>query len=314
MAAGGQCHKSEQCIKCKQKYENTNEKIIKCNGICNGFLHYTCSTFKPTELKFFEANNNNVKWYCDPCANTGQNYSMHYLQENFVEINKKLELMMALMAEQNKKIENQTKIIHNLRTGQVPQAQNASTQEILQRPNTRANSVTAEALEHETKSQTKVAQTIQLRKQKQLTSNKDKPHESASQNNSVHKNIEKSKETLEEKTSLEQKPANKINTVRGKRLNTTLTAAENLKWIFISQLVDTTTEIDVRNYLHENTIKVSSCAKLQIRNENIAAFKISANEENYAKMLEPELWPINTIIRPFRTRNFQKSQVEKTRT
>lgn len=58
------------CVKCDETIcEDSNTKAIKCsNDKCNKSLHYTCSQFKMSELKFLESNKNNLKWFCDGCS------------------------------------------------------------------------------------------------------------------------------------------------------------------------------------------------------------------------------------------------------
>lgn len=49
---------------------------------------------------------------------------------------------------------------------------------------------------------------------------------------------------------------------------------------------------------------LSTCEKLEIRNKDMAAFKIAIDENKFTDLLNEDLWPVNIIIRPYR--NFQK--------
>lgn len=88
--------------------------------------------------------------------------------------------------------------------------------------------------------------------------------------------------------------------LRGKKTNTTISAVKNRKWIFVSNLNNTTTEKDLENYLKENNFAALECHRLLIRTQEIAAFKIAISEEVYDDMFQEDLWPLNVIVRPFK--------------
>lgn len=60
-------HVSFHCVECREKETSKGGKYIKCAVVyCSAIMHYSCSVFKPTELKFIE-NSKNVCWFCDKC-------------------------------------------------------------------------------------------------------------------------------------------------------------------------------------------------------------------------------------------------------
>ncbi|KAG5868107.1 hypothetical protein JTB14_034637 [Gonioctena quinquepunctata] len=60
------------CVKCDEKIGDTADNTLKCNGPCNKALHYTCSSYNTSELKFLESNKDNIKWFCDRCSRVGE--------------------------------------------------------------------------------------------------------------------------------------------------------------------------------------------------------------------------------------------------
>ncbi|KAK9685140.1 RNase H-like domain found in reverse transcriptase [Popillia japonica] len=51
------------CVKCKLNHQDQSDNILKCHGGCETFIRYVCSAYKPTELRLFEAYNQNIKWF-----------------------------------------------------------------------------------------------------------------------------------------------------------------------------------------------------------------------------------------------------------
>lgn len=101
--------------------------------------------------------------------------------------------------------------------------------------------------------------------------------------------------------------------LRGKKCNTTLSAVQSRKWILVSNLVKSTTEDDVRAYLQENNITISECHRLPIKSPEIGTFKIALTEDKYNKIFQEDLWPLNTIVRPFK--NFRmRASIQKIHT
>lgn len=301
MAASGKF----MCVQCKSTNDNENEKKIKCSGMCNTYVHYTCSKFKPTELKIFDIYHKNIKWLCDACAGAKtQEISVNLLHAKLVEMENKFEKLLDIVRQQSEKIEYQTKIIKNLQSKETHVAEQESTQG----PKTRSKTSTIEVCSDTTaiNASSKGLQNKSIEKQKQLNADKNITRLDDLQKFGKEKKTQKEGESLQEKTDPFE--TNKIKTIRGNRINTTIEAAENRKWVFVSQLVKTTKEEDVKKYLNENGINVFSCFKLIIQSTDIAAFKIAVSEQIYDKLFNPELWPMNTIVRPYRHRNFRKSQ------
>lgn len=67
------------CVKCEKSGDVAAEKVLKCNGNCNKTLHYTCSSYNTSELKFLETNKHNVKWFCDGCSAAAASVVSSYL-------------------------------------------------------------------------------------------------------------------------------------------------------------------------------------------------------------------------------------------
>lgn len=96
----------------------------------------------------------------------------------------------------------------------------------------------------------------------------------------------------------------------GKSVETTnIQAVEPRSWYFISRLHPGTTTDDINTFLNQKAIKTSSCSKLPIASQEIAAFRIAVNNQDIGKIMSPEFWPENIIVRPYqqnRIKNFQK--------
>lgn len=301
------------CVKCKITQENQADKVLKCYGGCSNFIHYVCSAFKPTELKLFDTHNNNVKWCCDNCGREKKGTYVSDLYSKILDMDKKIDRMFSIIYEQSIKIEKQNNIIKKLEVSSSSEQQTKVEQTTLRGPTTRSKNILTESSK-DTKSYAKSLST-------QSNKNQTIQDKHTEVNNLEHS--EKQKETQlgmkDIKTgNLQQTPArrnpNKTKTIRGNRNDTTISAAENRRWIFVSQLLRTTTENDVHKYLMENNINVIQCSKLEIRNTDIAAFKIAVAEDIYERMFEPELWPVNVIIRPYKFRNFRKEMTQSTNT
>lgn len=83
-------------------------------------------------------------------------------------------------------------------------------------------------------------------------------------------------------------------------------------WIFISQLHKDTKEEDVKQHLESENIQILECIKLNITNKTIAAFKLTVEANKFETVADENVWPKNTIIRPYR--NFWRPASIKTKT
>lgn len=290
------------CVKCKTKLENQSDKIIKCYGTCGGYIHYLCSSFKPSELKFVETHKN-MKWFCEQCTENKNGQLVSELSVKINELSKKISLLMDIVQEQTKKIDNQATIINNL---QLKQTQNVYEKEA--RPCTRSQKPTLDGNAN-LNSTENIKIHLQNKKTEKLshnTPNKNIEQSKTQQQKDIVQKPEINKESPQNKKM--QTNVSKTNTsvtIRGNKNNTSITAAENIKFVFISQLQKTTTEEDIKDYLSQNNINIKSCYKLRIKSEEIAAFKIVVSENIYEEMFNPNLWPMNVIIRPFKSMNFR---------
>lgn len=100
------------------------------------------------------------------------------------------------------------------------------------------------------------------------------------------------------------KSENKSKTIIGKNTDGTaiISAVEGRKHFFISRLKPTTTVEDLTTYLNSKNLTNANCTKLSIRSDTIAAFKVSVAASEANKILDSDLWPKFTIIRPYRYR------------
>lgn len=239
------------CVQCSQNIDKQADKVIKCYRKCNNVLHYTCSTFKPSELKFMEANIHNIRWCCNDCASESVEESVSILKRDLASIDKKIEILTKIIYEQNEKLTNQDKIIHNRIVTKEVQKQTAVEEE-LQGPSTRSKTIDVST---EWKSYAKTTSTIQGKKHKQTPEKNSCPPKNED-------GLRDDKTTTQGKTSINTKAttnfnnANKTKTIRGKRLNTKILAADSQKWIFVSQLAKDTAVDDVKQYLIDNQMQL----------------------------------------------------------
>lgn len=77
---------------------------------------------------------------------------------------------------------------------------------------------------------------------------------------------------------------------------------ESRRAIFISRLSPSTSTDQVNTHLEQFNIKSCTIQKLNIKSEEVAAFKILINASEISKINDPNVWPQHTIIRPYRHR------------
>lgn len=293
---------SSVCVKCENKLDNRGEKLIKCSGHCKNFLHQMCSAFKPSELKFFEQHTKNIRWFCDSCVNSHSDPTVRDLHAIVIEMYKKVEKLLELASEQTKKIDCQAVLINNMQAKQQLQPSSAR-EEPVNKPITRSKTTTDVSTNPRSEIKLSSISNKKPDKQKHNTPSKDeqKPVEKPRTDSTL-----KSAEKLKQETSTDSKYTHETKTIRGCRNNTSLKAAENRKWVFLSQFTNTTTVDDIKGYLMENHINIINCYKLLTKSPDIAAFKMAVDNDTYEKMFDADLWPLNVIVRPFRSQNFRK--------
>lgn len=287
------------CIKCINTIDKTSEKVILCGEWnCLNCMHHSCSSFKPTELKFLETNKNNIKWVCDVCLNKPQiaTCDLSPVTTAINALSLKLDQCFDKLNTHNTKLDQHNLAIHKLEQQVLVDSQTNSIQ---------------------TRSATKNKTTQDV---VNSTHNKNSPTNSGctskKQDNyqDSDKKIEGFSDALKKpppalKTPVviecdEPKPAKnhrqRVKTLRGTRDDATLKTMDNKKWVFVSQFSSETTEEQVTNYLKQNNINFTDCVKLDITNKTVAAFKIAALEKHIDSLFDINLWPRNTIIRPYR--------------
>lgn len=82
------------------------------------------------------------------------------------------------------------------------------------------------------------------------------------------------------------------------------------KSVWVGQLDNTTTESDVAAYIKENTL-LSSNSQFRVRSllkkgkdaskMNFVSFKIDVTEEHFDMMMDPDIWPVGSEVRQFKT-------------
>lgn len=306
------------CVMCKLNPESETDKFIKCYGNCNNYLHYGCSSFKPSEIKFLESHKYCVKWICETCANDNASKG---LVSSINSLSAKLDAVFDVMRDQVNKISENSAAIINLqnKSSEKPKhsiTQNVNTQETVRHetgPNTRSktNLKDFSLISTEGTTTTNFNLNFTDKKRKRLGQTViNKNQETPRQENIEEDTLKTNSESLK-KTSALNLGETRRKTIRGKRCNTSISTVESRKWLFLSRLVNTTTKNDIIEYLAECNVTPLSCEKLDIKNKDIAAFKIAVNENIYNEMFNEDMWPNNAIIRPFRNNNFQRMRPAK---
>lgn len=222
-------------------------------------------------------NNSNIKWTCDDCGKHSKLSMVSDILKTVQTLNEKVEQCLQLIGRQDKKIDHQNNVINKLLSrNTLVQPQTNSTKT---RPVTRSTtSIPTDA----TFSQ-KLQSSQKVNKQKAEVNQPEQKLESPSQQKV---STPDEQETI---TVSNEIVANHLKNCPRKKRNTTLEAVENRKWIFISQLKNTTTVEDVKKYLQDNDITILECHKLDIYHQNISAFKICVEEH-----VENEIYNENT--------------------
>lgn len=310
------------CDKCEHILHDT-EKNIKCEKCKVRGLHHACSPFKPAELKFLEINTKCIKWLCTACSEEGMLNQLTEILATIRSLDAKVTLCMEHISAQritiekhNNKIAEQSKVIeeltknnstdvqvhHQYRTRSTKQSpvvvgnagSDNSTNSLRSALNDDSSST---VLKSAPKDKIGTMPVADNKKPKQQINDK----EPAKVISPIHKNqIKQGQETDEGFTTVRRRKL----TIRGKKENTSLVAAETRKWVFVSQLRSTTTEDDVKMYLSSNGINILECERLNIYHTNIAAFKVAVETKDEPLLFNEDLWPRNVIVRAYR--NFRK--------
>lgn len=77
------------CVKCKLNHQYQSDNIFKCHGGCETFIRYVCSAYKPTELRLFEAYNQNIKWFYNMYAKEHEVLNVNDLHSKILGMDKK---------------------------------------------------------------------------------------------------------------------------------------------------------------------------------------------------------------------------------
>lgn len=78
-----------------------------------------------------------------------------------------------------------------------------------------------------------------------------------------------------------------------------LSAAVKQSWFYVGNLSGNTTVDQLRGHLASNKISFQVTEKLLSRNEHVASFKVSVDPVCESPMLDPDLWPEGTTVKPF---------------
>lgn len=249
------------------------------------------------ELKFIE-NNKSIKWNCEICSDIDIKQEVTSITQYVQKLEKKIDDLTNIMHKYSRKIEDRNKTTSQLQalieehtqSHKTTSTQRFKTDTEINKPTMRSQANTGSQEQSNTKTkETKITKNSTAGEKNDV----NRPQNNINMVNTSDQNYKNSDSST-----------NKNKIIRGSKENTSLTAVAKRKWIFISNLVKNTNEDDVVKYLNENQINVLLCNKLDIRNKDIAAFKAAVNLDDFEKMLKPEMWPNNTIIKEYK--NFQK--------
>jgi hypothetical protein len=88
----------------------------------------------------------------------------------------------------------------------------------------------------------------------------------------------------------------------GKPANLNASKTDKFWHVFVSKLDQGTTENDVSEHLQSSGIRVNKVTRMKPTKEwqrNSAAFRISVALENKDAMFDPNIWPVNVVVRAF---------------
>lgn len=77
-------------------------------------------------------------------------------------------------------------------------------------------------------------------------------------------------------------------------------AVESRRNVFISRLSPDTTVEKISQHLMEHKVEPLSIQKLEIKSKDVAAFKVVIQQSDETQIMNGEMWPKYTIIRPYR--------------
>lgn len=327
MAASEMSREVSLCIKCIKPHKNESEKILKCYGDCNKFLHTQCSVFKPSELKFIEGNQESIKWVCSNCQNKVNDVNTE-MYSKIDKLEKTLHDCIKLIRQievQSTKIPSIEEKLNNVLGEQM---------ELVNRPRTRSRAIEDKTVNKKDKKReinivsmtpTKTEGIPSSSKQQKIINEPNQKHKQIDKQNKQgdHQNNNLLETTLNGKNNEQDTPYNtneqpetnentKISTwvnvkkrskktIRGSNTEDDLKigAVESRRWIFVSQLKPDITEGDLSEYLTNKDIAIKGCKKLKISTTDIAAFKVAVAEEDTDKVYDSKLWPKNAIVREY---------------
>ena len=77
-----------------------------------------------------------------------------------------------------------------------------------------------------------------------------------------------------------------------------IAAACERKWIYIDNLLATTTTDQLKTYLEQNGMPPLSCEKLETRDPH-KTFKVGIEPQYMDNIMKNEIWPLNVTVKPF---------------
>lgn len=309
------------CIKCATIIDKTSEKVIIC-GEWNCFrcMHHSCSSFKPTELKFLKTYKKNIKWVCDECLNikslpkslpSTSSKNINTMTVAIESLSEKLDRCLEQINRQSYEIQQ-----HNLAINRLEQKMTSTVQtNTIQTRSVSKGKSTRDATKISNPEITNQNIKKQIETNKNQSTLSDQKTEGLSESFSevakkqtVRNTSPEVSENIELSTSAKNH-RHHSKTLRGVRNDAPLITMENRKWVFVSQFRSDTTVEQISNYLNQNKVKFTDWVKLNIINKTVAAFKISAPENLVDSLFDVNLWPRNTIIRPYRKPFLKKAAV-----
>lgn len=320
------------CLSCSAEKASKSGKVLECsNKKCANFLHTECSVYRANELRFLEANPENIRWYCGGCV-AGK--GVETMAENEVVLCRlaALESMLKtctdLIDMQGRRLQTQGEMMEKLlenvsfsntetnckQTNSLKRGKgraeitenvvsNTSSTEQVEPPNT-ACELTQIRMTRSRKQASRGAEK-QPALQPAEVSQTRRQRGNAADTTAITEDSDAKASIGDDGYKLVKYNRMKKTVIGRKTEDATLKAVDPRSWIFLSRLDPSTTEADVKGYVEGNGISVYECVKLDIRSNNIAAFKILVNRGQEGLLLSEDLWPVNTIVRYYRRPNFQ---------
>lgn len=317
-----------QCVICSKIADKVKDKILVCVGVCKSVLHLSCSTYKPSEIKFLEANSVNIKWYCDACSTAKKQNedtaTIATLAAKMNEIGEQIKVMMTQVKQNNTNIINNTRNICNMektvsenRTSSRPKTRSVTITEST-RNESKSNSgnkmlsVTTEAVDDnegrvENPTNKIPTKTIQMDRKPESQKIKDKegerPDDSAARNDNNTNTLNTEKEMESWTKVVAKKKRQRVITGTDRNVECGFTSAAVQLHLFVNKVNLETTEEHIKFFIKSKLPSIDTTVQQwKIQNQNHKAFKVSTELKPDVEkiLLDSSFWPQYVKINKFR--------------